>query len=197
MKRNIVFDVGEVLFSYRWIDALAETGIPYEEAQVIGPQMFESPYWPDLDLGNGDYFELAREIAKEYPKYENEIMKFFTDVDNLYISRPRVWDEVERLKAKGYRLYILSNYPSYMFEKHTKDKAFMKCMDGILVSYMVHLNKPNPEMYQELFRRFEIKPEESLYFDDKKENTDMAVSLGMDSVTVMSEEHLLTELAKL
>ncbi len=197
MKRNIVFDVGEVLFSYRWIDALAETGIPYEEAQVIGPQMFASPYWPGLDLGNGDYFELAREIAKEYPKYENEIMKFFTDVDNLYISRPRVWDEVERLKEEGYRLYILSNYPSYMFEKHTKDKAFMKCMDGILVSYMVHLNKPNPEMYQELFRRFEIKPEESLYFDDKKENTDMAVSLGMDSVTVMSEEHLLAELAKL
>lgn len=197
MKKNIVFDVGEVLFSYRWIDALIDAGVPDEDARVIGPQLFKSPYWPGLDLGDGDYFELAGAIAKEYPKYENEIIKFFTDVDNLYISRPKVWEEIDRLKAKGYKLYILSNYPGYMFENHTKDKPFMNCMDGVLVSYMVHLNKPNPEMYQELFRRFEISPEESLYFDDKKENTDMAISLGMDSITVLSEEHLLAELVKL
>jgi len=195
--KNIVFDVGEVLLTYRWAESLAAAGVPMEDAVILGPKLFENPNWKKLDLGIEDYFELAAKIANDNPQYEKELMEYFRNVSIMPIDRPRVWSEVKRLKEKGYKLYILSNYSEYMFTEHTKNRPFVDYMDGILVSYMVHMNKPDPDIYDELFRRFDISPYESLYFDDRKENVDAAVSKGMDSILVTGEEQLITELAKL
>ena len=51
--KNIIFDVGDVLLSYRWKYMLMDYGLSEEEAVRIGTEMFDDPegLWGLLDLG--------------------------------------------------------------------------------------------------------------------------------------------------
>ncbi len=197
MYKNIIFDVGEVLLSYRWVDALAQAGTKYEDAMVIGPKLFNSPHWAELDLGVRPYFDVVEDLAKEAPGYEDAVRKFLTDVENMLIGRPKVWKEVHRLKEKGYKIYLLSNYSEYMFTRHTADKPFIKDIDGAMVSYMVNINKPDKGIYEALLNKYDLDPSECIFFDDRKENTDGALLCGIAAVTVTGEDMLIEELKKL
>lgn len=197
MYKNIIFDVGGVLFDYHWIDVIAMTGISYEEALELGPKLFESPLWQELDLGIRPYFEVVEELANANPGYEENVKEFLTKVERMPEGRPKVWEEVKRLKKAGYKLYILSNYSEYMFSIHTKDKPFIKEMDGLMVSYMPHICKPDRGIYEALIAKYGLNPAECLFFDDRKENVEGAIACGIDAVEITSEEVLLNEMAKL
>lgn len=197
MIKNIIFDVGEVLFSYGWIDALVLAGESRESAQVVGPQIFDDPLWKELDLGIRPYFEVVDDMCRKYPDSATSIRKFLTNVEVMPKDRPEVWKEVHKLKEKGYHLYLLSNYSEYMFTIHTKDKPFMKDIDGAMVSYMVHINKPDEGIYKALLDKYTLDPSECFFFDDRAENTEGAGRVGIKAVTVLSEEFLLEELRKL
>lgn len=194
---NIVFDVGGVLLSYRWFDAITEAGCTPEEARELGPKLFEDPCWRELDLGIRPYFEVVNEFAAKYPEYTSVITEFLTEVKRMPIGRPAVWEEVHRLKEKGYKLYILSNYSEYMIKNHTENLPFVQDMDGGIVSYMVHVNKPDKGIYEALFKKYDLNPSECLFFDDREENIEGAKKCGMDGIVVTSEEFLVEELKKL
>ena len=53
--KNIIFDVGDVLLSYRWKYMLMDYGLSEEEAVRIGTEMFDDPegLWGLLDLVRG------------------------------------------------------------------------------------------------------------------------------------------------
>ncbi len=195
--KNVIFDVGGVLLDYRWEYAVADAGITLEEARRIFTEMFEDDLWKDFDLGLRPYGSVVDEFCERYPEDAYSIRFFLEHPENMPLDRPKVWEEVHRLKEKGYHLYILSNYSDYLYEVHTGGKPFHDDMDGELVSYAVHLLKPDPKIYQTLLERYGLNASECLYFDDREENTKGAEECGIPSVTVRSEEHLLEELGKL
>ena len=197
MIKNIIFDVGEVLFSYGWIDAMVLAGESRESAEFVGPLIFDDPLWKELDLGIRPYFEVVEDMCRKYPEYAGSIRTFLTNVEVMPKDRPEVWKEVHKLKEKGYHLYLLSNYSEYMFSIHTKDKPFMNDIDGAMVSYMVHINKPNEGIYRALLDKYTLDPSECLFFDDRAENVEGAGKVGIKAITVVSEEFLLEELRKL
>ena len=84
-----------------------------------------------------------------------------------------------------------------MFSRHTKGKPFIDDMDGMMVSYMVHINKPDEGIYRALLEKYDLKPEESLFFDDRPENVEGAAKCGIDGIVVTGQEMLLEELDKL
>lgn len=197
MKKNIIFDVGGVLLSYDWKGAMLKAGATDEEAENIGVVIFDDPLWKELDLGIRPYFEIVEDLCQAYPGGAHFIRNFLTNVENMPLDRPKVWEEIHRLKKKGYRIFILSNYSKYMFDAHTQNKPFMQDIDGLIVSYMVHINKPDSGIYQALLNRYMLEPEESIFFDDKAENVEGAKKVGIDAIEVTGEEALLKELALL
>ncbi len=196
MIKNIIFDVGEVLLSYRWNDALAMAGETKESADILGPKLFNSSLWKELDLGIRPYFEVVEDMCNAYPGHEDSIRRFLTEVEKMPIDRPRVWELVHQLREKGYKLYILSNYSEYMFTIHTKDKPFIADMDGCMVSYMVNINKPAEGIYRALLQKYHLNADECFYFDDRAANTEAAQKLGIRACTVTSEQQLIGELER-
>lgn len=196
MYKNIIFDVGEVLFSYRWHEAIMMAGATDEEATIIGPKLFNHPLWKDLDLSIRPYWDVVSDLANTQPEYSKIITKFLTDLENMPLDRPRVWEEVKRLKEKGYNLYLCSNYSEYMFKTHTNGKPFMQYIDGAMVSYMDHECKPDAAIYNDLLQKYNLNPSECIFLDDRKENIEGAKKVGIDGIQVLSEEFLLNELAK-
>ena len=57
---------------------------------------------------------------------------------------------MHRLKEAGYHIYLLSNYPESLFKKHTEYADFMNDIDGLMVSYMINITKPDERIYQAL-----------------------------------------------
>lgn len=197
--KNIIFDIGSVLIGYRWRDMCLDAGWDEEKADKVGRAFFLNPLWPDFDAGIVGTKELLASVAKEYPGLEEDARFFITGGKKMTVERPEVWKLAEKLKEKGYRIYLLSNYSEELFTVHTEGLPFLDFADGRVISYEIHEIKPNPAIYEYLLQKYQLKAEECLFFDDRPENTEAARKLGMEAVTVVdgSEELLLRELEKL
>lgn len=195
--KNLIFDVGGVLLDYRWEAAIADAGISMEEAKRIGFYMFKDPLWQEFDLGNMAYDEVVDAYCKKYPEDEEPIRYFLTHPENMPLDRPQVWEKIHALKEDGYKIYLLSNYSEYMFKAHTDGKPFWKDVDGAVVSYMVHRIKPDHEIYFELIRRYKLRADQCLFFDDRIENAQAAADIDMDCAWVPTIEELFERLGEL
>lgn len=195
--KNLVFDVGSVLVGYRWRDMLTDHGLTEDEADKYGKMIFRDPLWLHLDMEDISYQDVVERYVEEYPEHEELTRWFFRHPEKMSVSRNEIWKKVARLREKGYRIYILSNYSSVLFEAHTKGASFRDNLDGKVISYMIHKIKPEPEIYQYLFSEYDLDPEESVFFDDREENVLASAKNGMDAVRILSEQHLDTLLDQL
>ena len=194
--KNLIFDVGNVLLEYRWNQMLLDYGLTKEEAAVAGPVFFEHELWKELDLGNLSVEEVICLYEKALPQYAGLVRWFLTHLELMPLPRKDVWEKVHALKEKGYRIYLLSNYNGDFFRIHTKDADFINDIDGKVVSYEIHKIKPDAAIYEYLLEKYDLKAEESVFFDDRKENTEAAEKLGIKSYTITSKEYLLEVLDK-
>ena len=198
MIQNLIFDLGNVLVSYRWKEMLTDDfGIEETHAEEIGHRMFDDPIWKDYDRGDVNTEELLEYYRRLYPEDSETMRRMFLEGERMMVPRERLWRKIEGLKAQGYRIYILSNYSEDLFNKHTEQIPFMDKLDGRVVSCEVHKMKPEPEIYGILLERYGLKPEECMFFDDLHENVCAAKDLGIGAVQVTSEDMLISELDRL
>lgn len=192
--RNVVFDVGNVLLSYDWKGMMVDYGLTSDQAEDFYDMMFHDPLWLEFDLENWTYDEVAAKFIQKNPAHAEEIRYFLFHKELMPIPRPDVYVRVQRLIEHGIRVYLLSNYSSVLFAEHTKHIPFMDQLAGQMVSYEIHIGKPDHRIYEALYRKTGIDPAESLFFDDRLENVQGAKETGMDGVTVTSEDELIREL---
>jgi putative hydrolase of the HAD superfamily len=84
------------------------------------------------------------------------------------------------LKEKGYRIYLCSNAPTRLMICYKKVIPAIDQFDGILFSSEVKCLKPQKEMYEHLFNRFGLVPEECFFVDDWDLNIEGSRACGMD-----------------
>ncbi len=190
MLKNLIFDVGEVLLEYRWGEALTDIGVDAEEAREIGGKLVRDPVWMMMDYGVMSAEEVAEKMKIIYPEDAEKMGWILRHPEHLVVPRPEIWERVHRLKEKGYRIYILSNYGKDMWEAHAAYQPFMRDLDGCVVSCRIHLLKPDARIYEYLLREYGLKREESVFFDDKAVNTEGARAVGLPAVTIPSRGFL-------
>ena len=198
MIKNLIFDVGEVLLHYRWKEMLMDYGLDEQNAIRVGTEMFEDPdkIWHIFDLGTKSDDEIADMFCKKYSDDEEVIRWFIKHGEYMHVARPKVWKKVHELKQKGYKIYLLSNYPETLFKKHTEYADFMDDIDGMMVSYMIREAKPDEVIYKALCDKYGLDKNESIFFDDREENVEGAVKFGLKAVRILSQSQLLEELDK-
>ena len=197
--KNVIFDVGDVLLDYRWQQMLMDYGLDESEAYRVGRELFDDPdgLWHEYDLGVKSQEEIIQEFEKKHPEDAEVIRWFISHGEYMHVARPAIWKLVHQLKEAGYHLYILSNYPEILFKKHTQYADFMDDMEGMVVSYMLHVGKPERIVYQTLRDRYGLNKEECLFFDDRAENVQGAIDFGMRAKRVLSAKGLAVDLEEL
>ena len=91
---------------------------------------------------------------------------------------------LQKLSHK-YRLFLLSNTDEIHVAKfehkvgHTFAREFYQCFEKIYFSFEIGLRKPEQEAFHYIIRKHDLSLKRTLFIDDKKENTDIAASLGM------------------
>ena len=199
MIRNLIFDVGDVLVEYRWFEMLTrDYGLSEAEAKRIGGEMFDNEIWVQgLDGGRLSLEEAIHQYELKYPDDVDVMGWFLRNGEQMAVKRPEVWDKVAALKENGYKIYLLSNYSEELFHVHTKGAKFLDVLDGGVVSYQVHVLKPDREIYEILLEKYSLKAEECLFFDDRMDNVEGAKKVGIQAIQVKSREMLNETLDKM
>jgi 2-haloacid dehalogenase len=95
---------------------------------------------------------------------------------------------LDRLHEASVRLYGLTNWPADTFPAARRRYPFLSRFRDIVVSGEVKLGKPDPRVFELLFRRCGFRPEESVFIDDLIENIEVARRLGMRGIHFRSPE---------
>lgn len=194
---NIIFDVGNVLMEYGWEPYLKSFGFPKEKYEKIADAIFRSKVWNEQDRGllpEEEYISQYVALAPEYEKEIREVMKRSPECMSVY-DYADTW--VKYLKEKGCHLYVLSNYGSYMLNRNREQMSFLKYMDGVVFSCEVKQVKPEPEIYKTILKKYNLKPEKTVFIDDRKENCEGAEKAGIRAIQFQSFKQAAAELEKL
>ena len=85
MIKNLIFDVGGVLFDYRWKEMFMDYGLDEDNAIRVGTQMFNDPdrTWDIFDLGIKSDEEITDIFCKKYPGDEDVIRWFIRHGEDI------------------------------------------------------------------------------------------------------------------
>lgn len=196
MIRNIIFDVGNVLVEYSWERMLKTLHMEGEVYDMVAKATVLSSLWNELDRSRLSDEEILNGFIQNAPEYEREIRLVWEHVEESVHCYPDSVSWVQKFRKNGYQTYILSNYGKYTMERTRKELPFVDDMDGALFSYQVKLIKPEPEIYQALFDKFQLKPEECVFMDDNEKNIIAARKAGMHGILFENKEQAEVELKK-
>ena len=182
MVKNIVFDMGNVLVKY---DAGKTSGRYIEDVldrERVQTAVFASPEWVWLDMGVMSEKQALCQICGRLPERLHEAAALcLANWDRYNMWKIEEMEPLIRgLKQKGYGLYVCSNASMRLPGIYRELFPAVECFDGVLFSAEVKCVKPQREMYEHFFRRFQLKPEECFFIDDLQLNIDGARACGMD-----------------
>ena len=179
MLKNIIFDLGNVLISFRPSEYFDKNNYPENIKTTILTDIFGSKEWRLIDNGEITTSEAINSIASRSSLKKEEIAHIFnlrTDVMFPLDLNVRLLPE---LKKRGFKLFYLSNFPNDIFEEIRTGYYFFKYFNGGLISADAKYSKPDNRIYEILLEKYNLIPQESLFIDDIEINVRAAEDLGM------------------
>lgn len=195
MIKNIVFDIGMVLVDFRFRDYMRDLGMLAEDVERVAGHMIYNPLWEEFDRGAKDFDWVLNAMKQEHPDEADFYDLFWRDPSDVCRPFPKTRSWIEDLKKRGYRIYLLSNYPDPLFRCHWETCFnFTDLVDGKVISYEVKHVKPEREIYDILLSRYNLKAQESLFVDDRRANVEKAIELGFHSFVVENQEQAIKDM---
>lgn len=184
--KNIVFDLGNVLFKFEPDEILDGLFNDYHTKEKLKQSVFKTTIWRELDRGSLSLFQAKKIFIDKNPDLKDEIEILLDNWKNFLHPIDENVKLLPELK-KNNRLYILSNFHEEAFNYITNKYSFFELFDGMVVSYEVKLIKPERKIYEILLSRYSLVPQDTIFVDDTEENIKAAQELGINGLLYKSE----------
>lgn len=179
MINTIIFDFGGVFINIdkeASLAALQKLGLPSwnEELEKINQK---------LEKGKLTEVQFMIEIKKMIPNASVDEIRAAWNTVLLDFPLKRL-EFLQHLSNK-YQLFLLSNSDEIHVAKfehklgYTFAREFYQCFEKVYFSHEIGYRKPEIEAFHYVVKKHALQPSRTLFVDDKKENTDIAASLGM------------------
>ena len=197
-RKNFIFDLGGVLLDIepaRTFDAFAALGVGREvlsEAFALSNSTMLA-----FESGKISAAELFAYIAGLLPAEKRalpaaELERALCDAWCALLGNfpPCKWQHLRALRARGHKVFLLSNTNALHWEVITRGienlegLALSDYFDGVFLSYEMGLCKPAPRIFEMLVERAGIAPGNKIFFDDSQANCDAARSVGIEAVVL-------------
>jgi FMN phosphatase YigB (HAD superfamily) len=179
MIKNVVFDLGNVLISFRPADYISRNGYSPEKQKSILSDIFCSREWLLLDDGEITTEQAIDGIAMKSSLKRDEIARIFNERTRIFHTLDNNAKILPALKKQGFKLYYLSNFPGDIFDDVKKSYRFFQYFDGGIISAHVKCSKPSAEIFRIFLDKYKLVAEECLYIDDIEKNVTSAIHCGM------------------
>lgn len=189
--KNIVFDMGSVLVDDDGVETYkSNPNIPDEYCEeiyeFIGKELFctDNPYIKKCNIENAKEYIKSKAPSHIIP-YIDEI---FESISKGLYKLNYVDDLINAFKSRGYKVFYLSNWEKCLYELESDFfEPLIEKFDGGLFSYECQIEKPSLSIYTLFTDKFNLNPNECLFFDDKQENIDAAKLCGWHGIVFNKE----------
>ena len=191
MIRNIVFDMGNVLIHWCPETFIARLDVPEADRPLLLKEVFSCVEWVQLDRGVITHEEAAAAICRRLPERLQDAARtlVFDWWKRPLLPMEGMAELIHELKDLHYGIYLLSNagldQPRY-FDRIPGSEYF----DGRIISSEWKLIKPQPELFQILLQKFDLKAEECFFVDDLYINVEAAIFVGMSGTIFKNADDL-------
>ena len=183
MIKNIIFDYGNVLVD--WNPAYLFLPVfngDEEKCRFFTDHICNREWFTRMDRGE-DMDTCVAELQAQYPQYADAIALFRDRwFDMCHGDIPGMLEIIQDLKQKGYGVFGLTNWPAATFAEARRRFRTIGSIDNYVVSSSVHLAKPEPAIYQLLLSKYNLKAQECVFIDDRADNVNAAMALGMNGI---------------
>ena len=179
MIKNIVFDLGNVLLSFKPSEYFDKHKYPAAIKATILEDIFRSKEWLLLDNGEISTQDAINAISKRSSLKKEEIDHIFNLRTDLLFPLDSNIKVLPGLKKRGFKLYYLSNFPLDIFDEVRSGYYFFRYFEGGLISAEAKSSKPDTRIYELLLEKYSLIPGECLFIDDLEANVNSARAFGM------------------
>ena len=182
MLKNFIFDFGNVLHRYCPAEIVRCFTDKEDDAAKLQAAIFRPHLWSALDIGNLSQEDFTAACCEVLPPHLHPLARQICGEWFYHLPPvPGMAELLPELRRRGFHLYLLSNIP-IVFAEHLNAYPILEQFDGLVLSGGLHIVKPDPAIYRHLLARFSLRPEECVFFDDLKVNTDGAEACGIHGV---------------
>jgi 2-haloacid dehalogenase len=195
---TIIFDLGAVLIDWNPRYLYRKIFKTEEEISWFLENICTSEWNDEQDAGRS-FVEATEILVAKHPEWEVPVRAWY-DRWHETIQGP-IHQTVDILKsirdAKQHRLYALTNWSAETFPWALETFEFLHWFEGIVVSGVEKMKKPQPEFYQILFDRYNVHPSNTLFIDDNIKNIEAGKTIGLTTIHFQSPAQLQEELKNL
>lgn len=183
--KNIVFDLGGVIMTLDPAEALRRfKALGLSDAKRYLDSYTQSGIFGNLEEGKITAEDFRSKLSSltghelTFDECKHAWLGYRKDVPQ------RNLDLLKELRAKGYRLILLSNTNPFMMdwalssEFDGKGSSLNDYFDALYLSYRLGIMKPAPDFFRQVLDNENILPEETLFVDDGPRNVEAAGKLG-------------------
>ena len=195
MIKDVIFDYGNVLVDWN----PAYLFLPYfngdeKKCRFFTDNVCNREWFTRMDRGES-MDKCVSELQQQYPQYADAVAMFRDRwFDMCHGDIPGMLDVIQDLKKRGVGVYGLTNWPAETFTEARRRFKTIASIDNYVVSSSVKLAKPEAAIYKLLLSKYNLKPEECVFIDDRIDNVNAAKALGMSGIVFPGNAHGLTEI---
>jgi epoxide hydrolase-like predicted phosphatase len=197
MIKAIAFDHDGVI-KFREGDVFAEI-CNYLE---VNREDWEREYFLVNHLINTNKKSVLEVISSVVFKFTNSkekndyILKLIKNYKNTYHLNYELIDIIKTLKNKGYKLAVVSNN-SIKLKQRLEEDNIINLFDQIIISAEVGYQKPDPIIFDILFKKLEVEPNEVIFIDDTLRCLEGADKIGYIPILFNDNKTFKEELSNL
>lgn len=195
MIKNVIFDYGNVLVD--WNPAylfLPVFGGDEEKCRYFTNHVCNREWFTRMDRGES-MDKCVAELQAQFPQYADAVAMFRDRwFDMCHGDIPGMVEIIQDLKSRGVGVYGLTNWPAATFTEARRRFRTLAGIDNYVVSSSVKLAKPEPAIYELLIRKYNLKPQECAFIDDRIDNVNAAKALGMSGIVYPGSANQLQDI---
>ena len=191
MIKNLVFDIGGIIITELTVNYF---NLHQEEKEELNKLIFHDKRFRKCLNGDMKVEDFSTELIKENIKYKKEIESVLGREYQKYMLpvKQDVIDLIYKLK-ESYNIYFLSNLTDVSYDYLLNDVGILKDFPGIY-SFKEHIQKPSEEIYELLIKRFNLRKEETVFFDNTQKNVDAGNRAGIKSILFKDVSDILNNI---
>lgn len=192
-----VFDLGGVFVDWNPMYLFRKLFDSEEDAQWFQDEICTLAWNLEFDAGE-IYSEGVAKLITRFPKYWREIQAYdlrWKETLGEFIQG--TIDIHDELIEQEIPTFAITNFSWEKWVSCLGEWPFLEKFDGVIVSGLEGLVKPDPRLYRVFCERYSFAPENCVFIDDSEQNIVAAKKFGMHGIHFKDPAMLRKELITL
>lgn len=189
-----VFDLGGVFVEWNPMNLFRKLFETEEEAQWFQDNICTLDWNLEFDAGD-IYAEGVAKLITRFPRYWREIQAYdqrWEETLGGFIQG--TIDIHNELIAEDIPTFAITNFSWEKWVSRLPTWPFLEKFDGVIVSGLERLVKPDPRIYRVFCERYSLAPDSCVFIDDSEANIIAARKFGMKAIHFSTPAQLRAEL---